>query len=326
MKNKNILIFLGGFVSAIMLMTILLAMIVSGIFGDRAQNNVLSVFGVSPPVPVEDVEENSAGSNTEPKVTIKGGKTYTYIGVDPLVCREDPDGSSREVYTLTSGELISVCGEKGDYYKLFTGLGYAYGPKDMFMEGRHFAVLNGAVDLRGYLPEAVFDIDFASDNNITGTSLYPPVPLMEAGTAKMLLEAYEKFKADGYIMKICDAYRPKSAQVALYNVVQNSAFIANPASGGSWHNVGRAVDMSLVYEDTGVELEMPTRMHTFDYSASRYNSSRWTEEARENVEYMTSVMQSVGFTTITSEWWHFEYTGSGGYMTHNLDYHTLRYE
>jgi D-alanyl-D-alanine dipeptidase len=41
---------------------------------------------------------------------------------------------------------------------------------------------------------------------------------------------------------------------------------------------------------------------------------------------MTSVMESVGFSTISSEWWHFEYKGDGGYMDANLDYDSLKYK
>ena len=43
------------------------------------------------------------------------------------------------------------------------------------------------------------------------------------------------------------------------------------------------------------------------------------------MEYMTSVMQAAGFDILSTEWWHFEYTGPGGSMDNNLDFSTLSY-
>jgi len=40
---------------------------------------------------------------------------------------------------------------------------------------------------------------------------------------------------------------------------------------------------------------------------------------------MTSVMESVGFSTIDTEWWHFEYLGSGGYLPVDLDLNSVEY-
>jgi len=182
-----------------------------------------------------------------------------------------------------------------------------------------FVHVPGAVDLREYLPQLEYELLFASPNNITGHPLYPAVPLLEENTAEMLKQAEEIFERDGYMIKIYDAYRPKRAQYELYDIVQDNRYIANPYTTNSWHQLGRAVDMSLVNMRTGEELEMPTPMHTFDSDASRFNSSRWTEAAKANVEYMTSVMTSVGFGTISTEWWHFENTKSGGYLDVDMD-------
>lgn len=130
-----------------------------------------------------------------------------------------------------------------------------------------------------------------------------------------------------YTLKVYDAYRPRSAQVKLYDIVQNNKFIANPYTGGSWHQRGRAIDMSLIDNATGLELEMPTPMHTFDDSAARYSRDSWTEEARKNVDYMTSVMESVGFGIIQTEWWHFENnSGPGSYLPDEIDFTSLTYK
>jgi len=178
-------------------------------------------------------------------------------------------------------------------------------------------------DLRELLPDARFDIINATENNVTGRILYPAIPLMEEESAALLKEAYDIFKADGYTMVIYDAYRPKSAQKALYDIVKDHRFIADPYNSRSWHNVGRAVDISLADSLTGELLEMPSGMHVFNESAMRRFHDSWSTDVQQNVDYMTEVMTSCGFGTITSEWWHFEYTGSGYYLEDDMDLELL---
>lgn len=189
-----------------------------------------------------------------------------------------------------------------------------------------YAYYPSAVDLRWYLPEAQFELLFTTEENVTGRGLYPPVPLLEEQTAKMLKNASTRFLEDGYIIRIYDAYRPLSAQQALWEAVRDKKFIADPALGGSWHQRGRAVDMSLVNAETGEELEMPTPMHTFSDEAGRYANNNWSSRAKENVDYMTQVMRAAGFSTLRTEWWHFENNYQGGvYLPDEIDYSALEY-
>ena len=190
----------------------------------------------------------------------------------------------------------------------------------------HGLAYPGAVDIREIFPNAEFDILFASSRNITGHAMYPAIPLMEESTAAKLSEAYARFQDDGYYLKVYDAYRPKSAQYELFDIVQNNKFIANPNNGNSWHQRGRAIDMSLVWIDDGSEVETPTPMHTFDDASARYSSGNWSEAARANVDYMTEVMTACGFTTLSTEWWHYEYRGPGVDMENNIDYSTITFE
>lgn len=243
-----------------------------------------------------------------------------------LNCREEPNTDSASLDQLILGDSVTVYGTEGKFYLVKTANGrLCYCASAYFTDEFRFAYLESAVDLRALMPDAEFDLLFASNRNITGHAMYPAVPLLEKTTAAHLYEAYKKFKEDGYVIKIYDAYRPFSAQVQLYDIVQDSRFIANPDRGGSWHQHGRAVDMSLVDIATGEELEMPTPMHTFAVSASRYNRQNWTEAARANVDYMTGVMTAAGFGTISTEWWHYEYLGPGGHMPSELNYSKIDY-
>lgn len=184
-------------------------------------------------------------------------------------------------------------------------------------------VKNELVDLRLYLPDAVYDLLFATSDNITGAPLYPrAIPLLQKDTAVKLKKAFDLFKADGYTMKIYDAYRPKSVQKILYDIVQNRHWIANPATTASNHNRGCAVDMSLIDDATGQELVFPTPVHTFSDESARTCTS-WSDTARANVDYMTGIMEKCGFAGITSEWWHFADTDSKKFMTTDIDLASL---
>ena len=252
--------------------------------------------------------------------------TEMYVTAALLNCRETPDSTSTVLCQLNPGDAVRVYGTEGNYYLIKPENGHcAWAASAYFTEEFMYAVLDGAVDLRALLPDAEFELLFASTKNITGHAMYPAIPLMERTTAGKLYQAYLKFKEDGYTIKVYDAYRPLSAQIELYSIVQDTRFIADPDRGGSWHQHGRAIDMSLVDLSTGEELEMPTAMHTFAVLAARYNSRNWSEEARKNVEYMTKIMESVGFKTITTEWWHYEYLGPGGHMHSNLNFSELTY-
>lgn len=183
--------------------------------------------------------------------------------------------------------------------------------------------LEGAVDLREYLPEAQFDIMNATERNPTGEPLYPPVPLLEEHTAERLKRAYDTFLADGYVLRIIDGYRPVSAQQKLFDVVRNTLYVSNPKQGISWHNIGKAVDITLCHADTGEELEFPSPIHTLDSTSSRNNRDYWDPVVRRNVDYLTNVMTSCGFTTISTEWWHFQDESYTPYMDRDLDLYML---
>ncbi len=276
------------------------------------------------------LEKESTKPSTTPNIVIvydepepddipEDTESYTCIARREAKCYQYPDTTSAVFGKLKNGEHIQVAGEESGYYICVKDSRLCYVQKRFLTKDGTYAHVPGAVDLREFLPNAEFELRFASPNNITGHAMYPAIPIMEENTAYMLLEAAKIFERDGYAIKVYDAYRPKSAQYELYDIVNDTRFIANPYNGNSWHHYGRAIDMSLVDMRTGIELEMPTDMHTFSMAAARTNSKTWTEAAKNNVDYMTSVMKSVGFGTITTEWWHFENTGSGGYLAVDMD-------
>lgn len=281
---------------------------------EQEENHVVTIGG-------EEKETEEAISEEVPEASQIETETYTCIARREARCYQYPDTASAVLAKIKNGDKIEVGGEEENrfYLCVLDDGTVAYVERKYLNKDGAYAHVPGAVDLREFLPNAEFELLFASPDNITGHAMYPAIPLLEENTAYMLLEAAQIFERDGYAIKIYDAYRPKSAQFELYDIVQDNRFIANPYNCNSWHQLGRAVDMSLINMRTGEELEMPTPMHTFDVSASRFNSRTWTEAAKANVDYMTSVMTSVGFGTLSTEWWHFENTGTGGYLDPNMD-------
>ena len=261
-----------------------------------------------------------------------GRETFQQIEGEPvfqceanlLNCRAEPNPASTILCQIVPGTRLTVYGKDCGFYlcRLPNGK-LCYCAEEWISDAITYVEYPGAVDLRVFLPEAEFDLLFASCNNITGKAMYPAIPILEQGTAEMLFKAYQRFLEDGYAIKIYDAYRPLSAQIKLFDIVQDLRFIADPSKGYSWHQRGRAVDMSLIDLSTGKELVMPTPMHTFSMEAARTKSSEWSEEARNNVEYMTRVMREAGFGTIPTEWWHFENTSYGGILDADINLYTL---
>ncbi len=138
--------------------------------------------------------------------------------------------------------------------------------------------------------------------------------MLQYDAVKALLVAQSKFVKYGYTIKICDAYRPTSVQRSWFSIVRVHKWVASPDYGdGGMHDRGVAVDITLVDIKTGKELEMPTAMHTFSEDSAR-TATNWSEAAKANVSLMTNVMVSCGFTTISSEWWHFQLADKNKYL------------
>ena len=177
------------------------------------------------------------------------------------------------------------------------------------------------VDVRLYAPDIHIDMVFAKDDNVMGDALYEhAVCLLQKGTLEKLITAQELFAKDGYTIVIYDAYRPYSVTVAMYEKYQNPTYVARPRFGSD-HNRGAAVDISLL-NSSGEPVEMPSPMHTFNATSHR-NSRQMSKEAKANMEYMTQIMRSCGFTTINSEWWHFSDSDALSYLRTDHDLNNI---
>ena len=118
-----------------------------------------------------------------------------------------------------------------------------------------------------------------------------PMALMTKQAADSLKAASDELRDQSYRIKIWDSYRP---QTAVNHFVRR-------AEG---HSRGSTVDLTLVDEQTGKELDMGSPFDWFgDESHPDYMDL--TEKQIANRHILWNAMFGHGFKGIDSEWWHF---------------------
>ena len=178
--------------------------------------------------------------------------------------------------------------------------------------------INGFVLLSSLDKNIIINLKYATTDNFTKKIIYPnSVCVLRKTTAQKLINANTELNKLGYRIKVWDAYRPVYVQQIFWDIVKDSRFVANPKNGGSIHNKGCAVDVTLV-DKAGNELKMPSKFDDFSSNAYRSNS-KMTVEAKKNMDLLTKYMVSNGFTTINTEWWHFEDSNSKNYKIADIN-------
>ena len=158
----------------------------------------------------------------------------------------------------------------------------------------------------------VVELRYATFNNFTGA----PLPGYLANRAYLRREAaaalarvQRDLRSQGLGIKIFDAYRPVRATLAMMDWTEcvhrpdllKDGYIASR----SRHNLGLAVDLTLIDNVTGKELEMGTPFDTFSAAAHTANASG---EAAANRQKLKAAMEREGFVNYDQEWWHFSFT------------------
>jgi D-alanyl-D-alanine dipeptidase len=162
------------------------------------------------------------------------------------------------------------------------------------------------VKLKSYPSEFSYEIRYATSNNFMNVPLYDcEVCLLQESVANALNEANQYFCEKGYKIKIYDCYRPLDIQKRMWDKVPNAIYVANPYDGGSVHNRGAAVDITLVtledcFVDMGTDYDYFGREAHIDYEGH-------SKAILSNRELLLEGMMQFGFNPIQSEWWHFSY-------------------
>ena len=163
------------------------------------------------------------------------------------------------------------------------------------------------VRVRDYIPEIEVDLRYAAADNFCGQVVYDfSEAYLRYGTVRKLSAAQEVLAAQGYRLKIWDAFRPVSAQFVLWEICPDSRYVADPNRGYSSHSRGNTVDVTLLTA-SGEEVEMPTGFDDFSALADR-DYSDVSEPAAANARLLETVMTDAGFQPYFGEWWHFSDT------------------
>ncbi|MBS2027917.1 MAG: M15 family metallopeptidase [Deltaproteobacteria bacterium] len=168
---------------------------------------------------------------------------------------------------------------------------------------------SGLVDVHDAVPRAVLEMHYATPDNFLHKAVYAHARcLLRADVAEALNRVEARLEKDGFRLKLWDCYRPLSVQRAMWKLVPVKGLVADPEHGGSHHNRGTAIDASLVDLD-GKDIAMPTKHDDFT-KAGRRDAACADPKACEHKAKLRAAMEAEGFTTIRTEWWHFDAQGA----------------
>lgn len=159
------------------------------------------------------------------------------------------------------------------------------------------------VSLTSLLPDALFDLRYATTNNITGKVLDDAASIarLDMAAASQLAKAAADFQAQDLRLVIWDAYRSVHTQAELRAIDPNQKYVLEL----SQHSPGLAVDITLA-DTSGKLLDMGTDHDEFSERAHA-DTTDITDEQRSNRQLLKDIMTKHGFVVWPYEWWHFDY-------------------
>lgn len=167
------------------------------------------------------------------------------------------------------------------------------------------------VDVQRLAPDIRVEMRYATANNFTGA----PLPgytanraLLRREAAAALAKVQQKLRGHGLGLLVYDAYRPvraTDAMVAWTERVGRQDLVRDGyIASRSRHNLGVAIDLTLIDPATGHPLEMGTAYDEFSAAAHTVNA---TGRIAGNRRVLVEAMESEGFTNYEQEWWHFSF-------------------
>lgn len=167
------------------------------------------------------------------------------------------------------------------------------------------------VDVRSLDSSIVVDARYFGSNNFTGE----PLPGYEANrvllrreAAEALARAQADLAVDGLGLLLWDGYRPAratDAMVAWTERVNRTDLVTDGyIADRSRHNLGLAIDLTLIRRESGEQLDMGTGFDTFTEAAHTANASGVVQENRQR---LVLALEAHGFSNYENEWWHFSF-------------------
>ena len=183
---------------------------------------------------------------------------------------------------------------------------------------------SGFVLLTDAVPDAILEIRYYSTYNFVGDRIdgyEEPLAFLTREAAEALRAVSDDVVAQGYRLKIYDAYRPQRAVTHFMNwaldpddarmkpyfypeLEKDVLFPQGYIAEHSGHSRGSTVDLTLVDMATGKELDMGG---VFDYfgELSHPDYTGITDEQYHNRMILREAMLAHGFKPLAEEWWHF---------------------
>ena len=174
------------------------------------------------------------------------------------------------------------------------------------------------------IPGIVVDLKYCGTDNFVGRPIAGYTTgcraILRKDTAECLCRAQQKLAQKGLALKIWDAYRPhpamedflawsrtpdESQKAEFYpRITKQGIYDEKYISRRSAHSCGLAVDVTLIHQGTGEELDMGGRHDLLDESsATRYPGL--TPEQQANRLLLLQVMTDAGLRNYRKEWWHY---------------------
>lgn len=240
------------------------------------------------------------------------------------------DSKNNVVAKIQAGTPMVALAQSNGRFKVYYNNKTGYIPSDICMinlpdvlqEEMQYDITNSY--------SSIYKIHQEPIEGVTGEVLYPYAQISEDEylvpllfpVAQKLYDAEADAISRGYTLKVYDAYRPYEVSKQIYATMmkflkENPSYEQmmsepvegvsyGPASflnkGVSFHNYGVAVDITLVDLATGKELAAQAQMHELSSRSVQLLNN-------DTADTLKNIMTGNGFTTINSEWWHFEIRG-----------------
>lgn len=183
---------------------------------------------------------------------------------------------------------------------------------------------SGFVLLADFVPEIIQEIRYYSSYNFVGDRIdgyEQPCALLTREAARALKLVSKEVQAQGFRLKVFDAYRPACAvkHFVLWGIEdldlrmkpffypdlkKEDLFAQGYIATQSSHSRGSAIDLTLLDMATGKEVDMGSPFDLFS-EVSHPDYQGVTPEQYENRMMLRKAMLHSGFAPIDCEWWHF---------------------
>jgi D-alanyl-D-alanine dipeptidase len=184
---------------------------------------------------------------------------------------------------------------------------------------------SGFVLITDVVPDAILEIRYYSTFNFVGERIHAyeaPVAYLTKEAAQALKNVSDDLMAQGYRIKIYDAYRPQTAvdhfkswaedldatEMKPYfypEVDKSQLFEQGYIAAKSGHSRGSTVDLTLVDMATGMEVDMGGGFDYFGELSHPDYTATLTHEQINNRMILRKAMMDNGFKPLEEEWWHF---------------------